>query len=318
MKRYMVVIQMIVILSVTALSGCVHENGPQDGEVVNLLITGDYGANRLLQMQIPYKKDMDVLDVLTASGVEVETMYGGGFVKRIGNMVSEANGVSGIRKDWFYYINGIFADVGFSDYFPQPGENIWWDYHPWKMAQSIAAVIGAYPEPFVHGYRGEAKDTIIMYAQGNKEGAEKLKAGLEKLGVKKVVVQEPDRGKHAEHDNPMIIIGEWGQLREYKSLMDWSTNAVKNGAFVSFGDDRLELYNYSGRMVRSTEDSAGVIAAIGEGSGDESPFWLVTGTNYEGLSYALDTLVNHYDNIQGFYQAVILSDEIIRLPLMED
>jgi len=317
MRKCIAVLQILAIFLLVALAGCVPKNGSQEKGFVTLLISSDYGANRSLQKEIAYKKDMDILDVLTAAGAEAETAYGGGFVRKIGELASEAGSAGGTRKDWFYYVNGIFADVGLLDYSPQPGDHIWWDYHPWKMSQGIAAVIGAYPEPFAHGYRGKVRDTVIMYAEGRQEEAGEIQAKLTELGVKKVSVQEIDPLSLAEHTNPVIIIGEWRQLREYELLKDWNDNAGKNGAFLKFRDPGLELYDYSGKMVRLVEESAGVTAASGQGSGDECPIWFVAGTDYQGLSYALEILLEHPDKIQGFYQAVVLADEIIRLPLAE-
>ena len=68
------------------------------------------------------------------------------------------DGLAGDRaaqRDWFYYVNGIEADVGAQDYGLSSGDRIQWDYHSWRATMRVPAIVGAYPEPFVHGYRGK-------------------------------------------------------------------------------------------------------------------------------------------------------------------
>ena len=35
------------------------------------------------------------------------------------------------------------------------GDHVWWDRHDWRAAESIPAVVGSFPEPFVDGYGGK-------------------------------------------------------------------------------------------------------------------------------------------------------------------
>ena len=58
----------------------------------------------------------------------------GSFVDGINGLISKGTGLTGERLDWFYFVNGIFSDVGALDYFPEPGDVVWWDYRPWKMS----------------------------------------------------------------------------------------------------------------------------------------------------------------------------------------
>ena len=37
-----------------------------------------------------------------------------------------------------------------------PGDVLWWDYRRWSgAAMSVPVVVGAYPEPFLHGFPGK-------------------------------------------------------------------------------------------------------------------------------------------------------------------
>ncbi len=80
----------------------------------------------------------------------VGTSYGGRFVQSI-------DGLSGDRSagsDWLYFINGIAPDSGAADVQLHPGDREWWDRRYWNDLVQTPIAIGAWPEPFVHGYNG--------------------------------------------------------------------------------------------------------------------------------------------------------------------
>ncbi|RLG22070.1 hypothetical protein DRN72_03110, partial [Methanosarcinales archaeon] len=111
----------------------------------------------------------------------IQTAYGGGFVEAINGHASLFK--MGKKVDWFYTINGFIADVGATQYILHPGDFEIWDYHKWESYGKVA-IIGAYPEPFVHGYNGVVRNTIIVYQDGLREEAEKLKDSLEDAGAR--------------------------------------------------------------------------------------------------------------------------------------
>jgi len=80
----------------------------------------------------------------------VSTSYGGRFVRAI-------DGLAGDQSEgmaWLYFVNGIQANVGSADYTLHPGDREWWDYRYWNDLIQVPVAIGAWPEPFVHGYGG--------------------------------------------------------------------------------------------------------------------------------------------------------------------
>ena len=90
---------------------------------------------------------------------KVKTSYGGRFAQSI-------DGVSGSRsdqRDWFYFVNGYEADRGAADYTLHPGDVEWWDYRSWKHEMHVPVVVGAFPEPFLHGYDGKTRPATIVY-----------------------------------------------------------------------------------------------------------------------------------------------------------
>jgi hypothetical protein len=140
-------------LAVAALAGCgsTHTDGS-----ATLWITRDRGQHVLLISKVKAGQSaMAALQQIT----NVKTSYGGRFAQSI-------DGVSGSRSsqhDWFYFVNGYEADRGAADYTLHPGDVEWWDYRSWKHAMHVPVVVGAFPEPFLHGYDGKTRPATIVY-----------------------------------------------------------------------------------------------------------------------------------------------------------
>lgn len=281
---------------------------------VTLWITRDFGNNSILNKKVVLKKDWSVFDVLETN-TQMTTSYGGSFIKSINGITSKSGGFGGEQKAWLYYVNGIFADVGALDYYPQPGDVIWWDYHGWQRMAMFPAVIGCYPEPFLHGYRGKVKPTIILSSEEDRGLANNLQKALKAGGVTSVSIKDLDNQLLKDRQGPTIVIGEWSQLSQVEWVNELNKAYKKNGTSVHFTGDGIELLDSRGEGVRKINGNAGVIVATGEGNGDDSPLWLIVGTGREGLKQVVDVLVNNPGKISGMYNAAIAGGEIVRLPL---
>ncbi|MEX2210399.1 MAG: DUF4430 domain-containing protein [Gaiellaceae bacterium] len=152
------------------LAGCGSaggEEGAADG-AASLWITRDRGETVLYAGQV--EAGQTVLQALR-SQMEVETKYGGRFVQSIDGL----EGSLAEGRDWFVYLNGVFADRSAAELRLQDGDVAWWDYGDWEGEQERAVVVGAFPEPFVNGYGGKRRETVVAY-----EG-EDLRAGAEAI-----------------------------------------------------------------------------------------------------------------------------------------
>jgi hypothetical protein len=134
------------------LAGC---GGGTHGSAT-LWVTRDEGKTVLLDTTVPAGETaLQALD----RKADISTRYGGKFVKSV-------NGVAGSiakRSDWFYFVNGIEAPRGAQEYRLHDGDVLWWDYRDWgRFGENVSAVVGAFPEPFVHGYAGSTRPTIVL------------------------------------------------------------------------------------------------------------------------------------------------------------
>jgi hypothetical protein len=86
---------------------------------------------------------------LLAEHTTVDTSYGGQFVNGINGVRSTFGGVSSASAaDWFYWVDGVLADVGAADWKLKGGDTVWWDYHRWSGAMVLPATLDAFPVPW--------------------------------------------------------------------------------------------------------------------------------------------------------------------------
>jgi hypothetical protein len=141
------------VLVTVFLAGC---GSTHTGGSATLWITRDRGQEVVLTKNV--KAGQTAMQALQQVA-KVKTSYGGRFVQSI-------DGVSGdrsARRDWFYFVNGYEADRGAADYTLHPGDVEWWDYRNWKHSIHVPIAVGAFPEPFLHGYAGKTREAAVVY-----------------------------------------------------------------------------------------------------------------------------------------------------------
>ncbi len=156
--------RLALVLAVAALAGC---GGGESGKAT-LWVTRDQGSEVIVDREVPAGLTaMQALD----RAADIDTRYGGRFVQAI-------NGIGGSldqRRDWFYFINGYEGDRSAAEYKLRPGDVEWWDFRSWKGKMSQPLVVGAFPEPFLHGYGGKTLPARVVYLHPDqREAAEKV------------------------------------------------------------------------------------------------------------------------------------------------
>lgn len=151
---------------VLALAACGGGNAGR-GEA-SLWVTKDRGAEVVLVETVPAGQTaMQALD----SVADVETRFGGRFVHAIEGLEGDVSA----RRDWFYFVNGIEGDRSAAEYRLRPGDVEWWDYRSWEARMREPVVVGAFPEPFAHGFGGRRRPAAVRYATSSRPaGAEAL------------------------------------------------------------------------------------------------------------------------------------------------
>ena len=137
----------VVLALALALAGC--GGGGREHGTATLWVTRDRGGQVLFAGPVP--AGLDGIQAVERK-FKVTTRYGGRFLQSI-------NGISGSlsgQRDWFFFVNGIEGDRSATEVTLHPGDVLWWDYRRWSGGgMSVPVVVGAYPEPFLHGFAGK-------------------------------------------------------------------------------------------------------------------------------------------------------------------
>jgi len=273
----------IVIASAMAIAGCGLGAGKSTSGVVTLTVTRGFGAapvGTVSEKSIPGSQT--VMRLLEGS-FKVATRYSGGFVESIDG---HAGGSS--RLDWFYYVNGIQATLGAAGTSVHKGDRIWWDLHDWSATDSIPAVVGSFPEPFIHGINGRRYPVTLECGTDTPKACQRVTAELNSIGVP---VASQAIGGGSGTDSIGVVVGTWNDVHGELLAQLIDHGPVSSGVYARFSGSSgssLQLLDPAGKVVRTLGAGAGLIAATAQPS--TGPFWLITGTNVAGVSAAAKAL----------------------------
>jgi len=304
----------VLLLLAAVFGGCPAQPsaGGDEPATVTVVVTRDFGRELILAGEVEIGEGTDAMTALQAVA-GVETKYGGGFVKAIENVFSQ----EASQLDWFYYINGVSLSLGAKDYALGDGDVEQWDLRDWSYRQFVPAVIGAFPQPFLNGVRGEAKPTAVVYDAPLAEEAAALAAKLEEWGVAEVTLNGaetlPDGVK--EQGNLIIVGGdESGLILELNELRQ------KLGFFAYFEEGTIIALDARGDPAGEYGAGWGLIQATqnpwnpkGVGSG-ESVVFMATGADENGVRSAARALIDNSDGLANAYAALVNNNEIIKIP----
>ena len=157
--------RLTALLVLCLLAGC-GGSGEEAG-TARLWVTSDRGQELVLEAEVPAGQ---TLMRALASELDVETRYGGRFLQSAAGLEGSVDG----RRDWFWFVNGYEGDRSAAEYRLRDGDVAWWDFRSWEREGEARVVVGAFPEPFVHGFNGDVRPAAVRYAPTEKARAEEL------------------------------------------------------------------------------------------------------------------------------------------------
>jgi Domain of unknown function (DUF4430) len=265
------------IVSSLAIAGC--GLGPGHGTAnVTVTVTRAFGAAPVATVTKTRVPGSETVMRMLQRSFRVTTRYGGGFVESIDGLSGSAP-----HLDWFYYVNGVQAPQGAATTDVHGGDRIWWDLHDWTATDSIPAVVGSFPEPFVHGEGGRRLPTVLECGSTSTPACTRVSDELTRVGVP---VATQLLGAATGTDIATILVGPWPALRGTLVAQVIQAGPGASGVYARFGPGgrTLQLLDPKGQVVRTLGAGAGLIAATSQsGSG---PTWVVTGTDMAGVSAA--------------------------------
>jgi hypothetical protein len=274
----------LVVFAVLALGAAGCRLGPQaQGSGASLTVTRDFGAHPLVRASEREIPSGETAIRLLERRAKVETRYGGRFVNAIEGLRSETGG--GRRKDWFYFVNGIEADVGAAEKRLHTGDRIWWDYRDWSAAMRVPAVVGSFPEPFRNGSDGKRFPVRIDCAPGAAKTCRDVAERLDRAGVG---ASTAAIGAAAGKEVLRLVVGPWEEVRRDSAVRQIEDGPKESGVFARLGPGpgglELELLDSAGQGARALAAGAGLVAATR--FAEQQPTWVVTGVDALGLDRA--------------------------------
>ena len=278
-----------------AAAGCGLGAGQAPSQT-QLLVSRDFGALPLTQTDQPNTGGSDtVMRLLERNAKSVKTRYGGGFVQAIDGVSGGTRG--GRPVDWFFYVNGVESDKGATAVRVNQGDRIWWDFHDWGTTDRIPAVVGQYPEPFVHGVDGRRLPTRIECVEPKDAACSAVADRMAALGLP---AGRGGVGNSFVADTLRILVGPWRALRDEPTAHLLERGPGVSGVYVrpKNAGRAFTLLDARGRPTRTFGPGTGLIAAT-VAKDNPDPVWVVTGTDTAGVhaaAAALDegALANHF------------------------
>ncbi len=272
----------IALLSAAlAAAGCGLGPGASVGSV-ELTVTREFGAVPVVARSVGATESDTVMRVLEGSAA-ISTRYGGGFVRSIDGV--EAARQHGRPHDWFFYVDGVESPIGAADYALRGGERIWWDYRDWSATNSVPAVVGSWPAPFVGGYEGAEHPVTVECEGGGGGGAcGRTRRALRGVGVR--------LGSGAPPGAIRVLVGPWARVRSDPAAAQIEGGPARSGVFAELARRgrgyELSGLDADGRVARRFGPGAGLLAATRRYGGP--PVWVVTGATAAGVGAAAGLL----------------------------
>lgn len=299
-------------LAILALGGAGCTIGPDEegSGAARLTVTRDFGARALTRSSLRPVPGGETVMRFLMRRADVDTRYGGRFVNAIDGLRSRKD--DGRRYDWFYYVNGIESDVGAAERDLEAGDRVWWDHHDWSRVMRVPAVVGSFPEPFVHGSEGKRFPVRIDCAQHAQAACQDVAALLDRAGV---TPSTTALGAPAGEKVLRLVVGQWSEARRDAAAQQLEKGPDVSGVFARIAGEQngyeLELLDELGRVALRAGRGAGLVAATR--FEEQQPTWVVTGIDEAGLGRA--TRLLETTDLRDRFAVATLRGPPIALPL---
>jgi Domain of unknown function (DUF4430) len=298
----------VLAASAIAAAGCGLGEGEERDGGATLRVTRDFGRTVVGMARVrPVREDQTVMRLLR-SEFDVETSFGGRFVQAIDGLEGGAGG----RVDWLYFVNGIEAGEGAADYELSPGDRVQWDYRRWDVAMRVPAIVGAFPEPFLHGLEGERRPVRVECEDAEAAVCDDAKERLEAVGVSP---SGSSLGAPGTETVTRLVVARWPRARIVRGATGLEEGPEATGVFARFipGEPVLELLDEDGEVARRVEPGDGVGLVLAMRPRADELVWLVTALDGEGLEAGVRAL--RADRLRDAFAVAVTGRSAEKLPL---
>jgi Domain of unknown function (DUF4430) len=301
---------LVVVLVVTGLlAGCGLGPGEEREGGAQLRVTRDFGHEALGSIRLDTLREDQTVMRMLQSEFEVDTRFGGRFVQAIDGL--EGAGPAG-TSDWFFFVNGIESDTGAAEYELSPGDRVQWDHRSWGAAMRVPAIVGAFPEPFLHGTEGERRPVRVECDEVESDPCRDAKQALDDAGVP---TSSSSLGAPGTETVTRLVVARWPEARIVRGAPTLEEGPETSGVFARFAEDgrSIELLDEQGEVARTVRpgDGTALVAALQPRA--EELLWLVTALDAEGLEAGVAALDE--DRLRDAFAVAVTGDTVEKLPL---
>jgi hypothetical protein len=280
-------IRTAIALALLALpaAGCGLEKAAEPTGATQLTVTRDFGARPVLDAPSPPR----------GNGEQLAT-----FLRRDARTTAIPAGA--------LHVNGIAAKAEDSVH---NGDRVWFDSH--RPSTKVPAVIGSFPEPFVHGTNGRRLPSRVECAEARSEPCRAVVQGLRDAGV---VAGIAAPGVSTGAETLRILVGRWPALRTDPAAGLLEAGPGDSGVYARPAADgrTIAALDPRGRPARRLGAGTGLVAATAvEG---EQPTWVVTGTDGAGVAAAARAFAAGETALSGKFAMAVSDDRPIALPVV--
>jgi uncharacterized protein DUF4430 len=291
------------------LTGCGLGAGEEQEGGAQLRVTRDFGHEELGSVRLDTLREDQTVMRMLRSEFDVDTRFGGRFVQAIDGV--EGAGPAG-TSDWFFFVNGIESGTGAAEYELSPGDRVQWDHRSWGAAMRVPAIVGAFPEPFLHGVEGERRPVRVECDEVESDPCRDAKQALDDVGVP---TSSSSLGAPGTETVTRLVVARWPEARIVRGASTLEEGPEANGVFARFAEDgrSLELLDEEGEVARTVRpgDGTALVAALRPRA--EELLWLVTSLDSTGLEAGVAALEE--DRLRDAFAVAVTGDTVEKLPL---
>ena len=303
----------VVCLALTALgaAGCGLGAGEeQGGDPVVLRVTRDFGHRELGAAQIGNVREDETVMRMLRSEFDIDTRYGGRFVQSIDGLAGDG---AGGERDWFYWVNGVEGSVGAAEFELSPGDRVQWDWRDWGATMRVPAIVGAYPEPFVHGLEGERRPVRVECEDAEARACRAARAALRRVGASP---SGASLGAPGTETVARFAVARWPEVRIVRGASGLERGPEATGVFARFDREgrSIELLDERGEVARTVRPGEGVGLLLALRPLQEELVWLATGLDEEGVAAAVRALDE--EKLRDAFAVAVEGRTVQKLPLV--
>jgi hypothetical protein len=179
----------------------------------------------------------------------------------------------------------------------------------------VPAIVGAYPEPFVHGLEGKRRPVRVECGSSDSQVCRDARAALEEVGASP---SGASLGAPGTETVTRLAVARWPEARIVRGASGLEDGPATTGVFARFDRDgrSIELLDERGEVARTIRPGDGVGIVLAMRPLEEELVWLATGLDDAGVAAAVRALDE--DDLRDAFAVAVDGRTVEKLPLVSE